>query len=732
VATGVPVVYRVRVPRPRRRLWLAYLSAGTAGILAYFLVPAHEAGLQARVAAYCVISASAAAAIWHGTDRYRPQARSPWLLLAAGQVAYAVADVAFHSAHYMLDGSGSYPSTANLVYLGHYPLVVAGLMLLIRRRTAGRDLPGLLDAAVIAVAAALLSWQFVISIQVREDESALTKIACAAYPVMDLLLLAVALRLLLAAGRRPPAFYLLVASLFASFGADTAYVLQMLHGSYRVGNLLDAVWLAGNLALGAAALHPTMIRLGEPAPPRQATLGLGRFVVLMAAVLLAPAALLYQWTRHHYADIPVTALACAVLFGLTIARMAGLVNEQRRAAVTDGLTGLHTRRFAEAQLALEVARARRTGGRLGFFIADVDNFKSINDRYGHPAGDSALVEIAARLREVTRPGDVLARYGGEQFALLVPGARADELREIAERLREWVAGSPIAACAETYVAVTVSVGAAGYPLSSVDDAAGISTDGSVEELVAVADRALGRAKATGRNRVVVGQTSTGRGPGATGLPARGLGLMSGRDAAMADFLRHVADQVDARLSPQEHSRAVGRWARLLAVELGHDEATVTRAELAGRLHDIGKIILPEGLLVKPTRLSEEEWRLLRQHPVHGARLAGLLPEFGDVAEVIRQHHERFDGDGYPDRLGGTAIRPEARILAVCDSWAAMRSDRAYQARLSHDRAREQLRLGRGTQFDPDIVDLFLDLLDRGVVGELALGAGQPAWSSTVS
>jgi two-component system, cell cycle response regulator len=708
------VDYGVRVPRPRRRLWLAYLIAGTAGIFAYFLLPAAGAGLQARLAVYCVISASAAAAIWHGTERYRPQARLPWLLLAAGQTAYAVADVTFHSAHYMLDGSGSYPSAADLVYLGHYPLALAGLALLVRRRTGGRDLPGLLDAAVIAVAAALLSWQFVISLQVREDESGLGKIACAGYPVMDLALLAVALRLLLAAGRRPPAFHLLLASLFATFGADTAYLLQSVHGGYHVGNLLDAVWLAGNLALGAAALHPTMIRLGEPAPPRQSTLGAGRFVVLMAAVLLAPAALLYQWARHHYADIPVTAVACAVLFGLTIARMAGLANDQRRLAVTDGLTGLHTRRFVEAQLALEVARARRTGCTLGFFILDVDNFKSINDRYGHPAGDTALVEIAARLRAVARPGDVLARYGGEQFALLVPGARADELRATAERLREWVAGSPVAVCAQTYVAVTASVGAAGYPLSCVDGpgATDASVDYLVDYLVDVADRALDRAKAIGRNRVVVGQ------PG-TGLGTPELLAVSGRDAAMADFLRHVADQVDARLSPQEHSRAVGRWARLLAVELGHDEATVTRTELAGRLHDIGKIILPEALLVKPTRLSEEEWRLLRQHPVHGARLAGLVPELGGVADVIRQHHERFDGAGYPDRLGGTAIRPEARILAVCDSWAAMRSDRAYQPRLSHDAAREQLRLGRGTQFDPDIVDLFLDLLDRGHIGELA-------------
>jgi two-component system, cell cycle response regulator len=216
---------------------------------------------------------------------------------------------------------------------------------------------------------------------------------------------------------------------------------------------------------------------------------------------------------------------------------------------------------------------------------------------------------------------------------------------------------------------------------------------------------------------------------------RDVGVAARRDAPMVDFLRQVADQVDTRLSPQEHSRAVGRWARLLAAELGLDQAAAARAELAGRLHDIGKIMVPESLLDKPTRLSDEEWRLLRQHPVHGSRLAGLVPEFGEVAEVIRQHHERFDGTGYPDGLAGTAIRLEARVLAVCDSWAAMRSDRAYQPRLSQDEAREQLLLGRGTQFDPAIVDLFLELLDLGRIGELALGRGRPALAgqrSTVS
>lgn len=752
-----------RVPRPSRRLWLAYLSAGTAGIVAYYLAPGRDEGSPARLILFFGISASAAFAVWYGTARHRPRARLPWLLLAAGQAVYTAAGATYYVIHYLQDAVGS-PSVTDLLYLGHYPLVVGGLVLLIRRRTAGRDLPSLLDAATIAVAAAVLSWVFIVSTETRDDEPGMVKAICTAYPVMDLVLFGVALRLvlsmprppsrrnphLLGAGRRPVAYVLLTASLFATFAANMAYVLLQAHGDYRVGGPLEAVWLAGHLALGAAALHSSMTRLAEPSPARPDILGLGRFAALMAAVLLAPMALLYEWSRHEYDEIPVTAVACVVLFGLTIARMAGLVTEQRRHSVNDGLTGLHTGRFADAQLVLEVARARRTSGTLGLFLLDVDNLASVNERYGHAAGDRALVEISARLREVTRCGDVLARYGGDEFALLAPGLGADELRGTAERLRERVAGSPVSVYADTYVALTVSVGVAGYPppLSDVDaslsgfngslsglDGWTSGLDGSVEQLVVTAGRALSRAKASGRNRVVVGRpggaadiASTEDATAAGGAGSGRAGATTG-DSTMVDFLRHVADQVDAQLSPQEHSRAVGRWSRLLAVELGYDEATVTRVELAGRLHDVGKITLPEGLLVKPTPLSEEEWLLLRQHPVHGARLAGMVPEFGGVADVIRQHHERFDGAGYPDRLAGTAIRPEARVLAVCDSWAAMRSDRVYQPQLSPDAARDQLRQGRGTQFDPDIVDLFLDLLDRGLIGELAAGAGEPAWWS---
>jgi two-component system cell cycle response regulator len=497
------------------------------------------------------------------------------------------------------------------------------------------------------------------------------------------------------------AFFLLTANLVGILTADTIYGLQLIAGTYQVGNFLDAIWLCGNLALGAAALHPTMTTLSERAHPQEHGIGPVRIAASFAAALVAPATLVIQFSRGQSGDVPLIAGVCGLLFVLTIVRMAMLVSEQRRMAITDGLTGLHTRRFFEAQLPIEVARARRTGGALAVFLLDVDHFKSINDRFGHPVGDQALAEIATKLRETARAGDVLARYGGEEFALLVPDAGAGDLLGIAERIQQAIASSSVGTNGDSALGVTVSIGAASYPLHGEDP----------DQLVAAADRALYAAKAQGRDRSVVGEGA-----------ASTLALVGSScdKPAMIDYLSQVADEVDALLSNHEHSRAIGRWTRVLAMEMGYDKDMTRRVELAGRLHDVGKIIVPESILIKPGALTDEEWELMRQHPDSGYRLARVVPGLSCVAEIIRQHHERYDGRGYPARLAGTEIRSEARVLAVCDSWAAMRSDRPYQSALNADQAREQLRLGRGSQFDPDVVDLFLDLHHKGAIGELRL------------
>jgi two-component system cell cycle response regulator len=691
------------------RCCLGYLLIGVLGIGVYFVLPELGGGAYARLVSYLLISSSAAAAVWWGIARNRPRARLPWLLFGLSQVVYAAADTAFYIAHYVLH-SERFPSLADLLYLSHYPLLLAGLVVLIRRREP-RNVIGLLDGLILAVAAAMLSWMFLIRPTATRGDHALALLVELACPIMDLALLAVAVRLMIGAGSRSASFMLLIANLLGIAAADTVYSFQQLHGVYETGNFLDAIWLAANLALGAASLHPSMVRLAEPAPSGREEPGLVRFVILAGAALLAPAALLVQYERGIADDIPATAVACAVLFLLTLGRMAGVAVEQRRLAITDPLTGLSTRRFIEARLPVEVAQARRRSGSVGLFIVDVDHFKSVNDRYGHPAGDRALIEIADRLRRTARPGDILARYGGEEFALLMPGAQPDELVAVSQRLRGSVADEPVALDDTISVTITVSVGAASFPAQST-----CHTD-----LVAVADRALYTAKARGRDRVVIGAGNEPEpepvGPAAV-EPVAGRPALPPAQASELDFLQRAADEVDAWLSSFEHSQAIARWAISLAIAMDCSEAVTMGAGLAGRFHDVGKVVIPRAILVKVDALTEEEWLLLREHPEFGARMARVVPELDTVADVIRQHHERFDGSGYPDGLRGLDIRPEARLIAVCDSWAAMRSDRPYQAALSADQAREELLRGRGGQFDPEAVDAFLSLHEQGAVGEL--------------
>jgi diguanylate cyclase (GGDEF)-like protein len=578
--------------------------------------------------------------------------------------------------------------------------------MLIRQRRAGRDLPGLLDAASLTVGAGLLSWVFMIGPQTRLGTPLLVEVASLAYPLMDLVVLLVSLRLLFGGGRRDGSFVLLSAWLAAILTADTVYVLQRLDHTYAAGNFLDAVWLTGNLALGACALHPSMGRIAQAADVPAPRFSWPRLAVLCLGALVGPLLLLIQHAQGVQQDVPAIAVGCAALFALTATRLAGLAVDQRRIAITDSLTGLRSRRYFEARLADEVTRAERTGGPLAVVILDVDRFKRINDRFGHPGGDRVLVEVAARLREVTGPDHALARYGGEEFALIAAGEDAEHPTRLAERLRHAVAREPVAVGDDTSVTVTLSAGTAAFA----------PHHGTASALVSAADRALYLAKDLGRDRAVAGGTS----------------VAEHREDVAVDYLDQVADLVDLRVASPGRSLAIAEWARTVAERLGRDSAEVRTAHRAGRLLDVGMIVLPDDLLTESGPLTDQQWHLLHEHPDSGARMVGVLPDHADVAEVIRQHHERWDGAGYPNGLRGEHIRIEARLLSVCDAWAAMRADRPHRRALTHEQAVRELRVGRGARFDPYLVDVFLELLDQRAVGEMIAGPAANRENSRLS
>jgi two-component system cell cycle response regulator len=693
---------------PQKQIWsLSSLPLGSRFLVSggvimglYFALSSGDSyGDQlAKVAAYCLVSGAAVAALASGLRLYRPENGRPWLWFLAGQMIYFFADCTFYVRHDLL-GLTAYPSISEFLYLAHYPFIVIALVLFVRRRTPGRDRPALLDAAILGIGAATLVWVFLLDPQIQAGGPWLARAVSLAFPVLDLAILVVALRLVIGAGLRSRSFYLLTGGLGMVLAADIIYGLQQVAGTYTTGNFVNTLWLASYLLIGAAALDPSMADLTKPSAVADQTTSRLRLSMLALASLAAPTALVVQLLLGRRPDIIVCAAAASLMFLLVLTRMADLVTAQHQAAVIDNLTGLHNRRFFEAQLNLELERAKRSDQDVGLVTLDIDHFKSVNDTYGHPGGDRVLIQVAEQIRNTARAGDVVARYGGEEFAVLMPGISGHELTEAAERLRIAVNSRPMEVNSQVSLAITISAGAVSTPSDAT----------TAQELVAVADRALYAAKRTGRNRTITGD----------GHIREMTPVLGGSEAPVFELLTGAADSLDANLSTSEHSSAISRWAVTLAQAIDLDEETRLRCSIAGRLHDIGKLFIPTSLLTKPTALTDFEWEEMRKHPSHGARLVGLIPGHESIADIIKQHHEHFDGTGYPHQLARQEIRIEARIVAICDSYAAMRADRPHMARLSADASRAQLLEGRGTQFDPDITNAFIDLLDSNRIDELA-------------
>jgi diguanylate cyclase (GGDEF)-like protein len=365
--------------------------------------------------------------------------------------------------------------------------------------------------------------------------------------------------------------------------------------------------------------------------------------------------------------------------------------EAETRARTDELTGAHNRRhFAEIvadALAADPADC-------GLLLLDADHFKQVNDLHGHVVGDMVLVDLATRLKEKLGLRDCLARWGGEEFAVLLHGVASDaELERRAQRLRAAVAVRPVAA-AGVSIRLTISVGAArsGRELDSLD------------ALVEAADGCLYAAKRQGRNRVslLADALDMPRSePEAIGI-ARALALLAGLGrGSLGDHAEHVAE-------------LAGRTAE----HLGLPSDVVLRCELAGWLHDVGKAAIPESILTKPGALDDAEWAVMQTHPVAGETIVRGIASVRDAAAAVRHHHERFDGTGYPDRLAGTAIPIEARIVAAADAYAAMTADRPSSAPRAPHEAMVELRRCSGSQLDPRIASALLAVL--GLVARPAL------------
>jgi diguanylate cyclase (GGDEF)-like protein/putative nucleotidyltransferase with HDIG domain len=404
-------------------------------------------------------------------------------------------------------------------------------------------------------------------------------------------------------------------------------------------------------------------------------------------------------------------------------------------AITDGLTGVKTHRFLMEALSSEWKRSTRASRPLALVLMDLDRFKFVNDFYGHLEGDVVLQRVGHILEENCRRSDVVARYGGDEFVILMPETTIEQARQLANKLRGWIAADPVLRDKN----ITASFGIAAFPLHG----------STPQELIQVADSSMYLSKHQGGNLVSSAEQGDpndrkrwkkdvleaylgvtlkrlfSTGPEAfeeiyrrleqftRSLTEQGVDSDGVLPASVVETVTSLAYAIDAKDHyTQGHSRKVSAYAVMIAKELDLTETEIEEIRLAGLLHDIGKVGIPEAILNKSGPLDTCEWETMKTHTDLGARILETLKPMARIREMVRHHHEFYDGTGYPCRLEGENIPHGARVIAIADAYDTITSARSYKKARTAEDAFAELERCAANQFDPTLVRIFIETMRR--------------------
>jgi diguanylate cyclase (GGDEF)-like protein len=411
------------------------------------------------------------------------------------------------------------------------------------------------------------------------------------------------------------------------------------------------------------------------------------------------------------ADLLATALHNAFVF-----------QKLQQQSITDGLTGIKTRRFFWESLSAEWKRASRSGRPFSVVLIDLDKFKEVNDTMGHFEGDLVLARVGRLLEQKSRQSNVVARYGGDEFIILMPETGPEQAEVLAERLRLWLATDPM--LSEHHI--TGSFGVASFPMHGF----------SIEDIIRVADAGMYVSKRSGGNRVSAAEEFAG---GEEFAPQRQqistyiegflqrehngpehleelrsmlIKFCGGEEECNVPLLKESIEVLSRAAESRElrtsgHGDLVARYTEILAKALQLPPEEISDLVYAARVHDVGKIFVPERILNKPGPLNDDEFFLVRMHARVGAEIVGALPHSAMMRQAIEHHHQRFDGTGYPDGAKGEQIPLWSRIIALADAYANLLTEQSLAPARTSEQALDELGKMSGTGFDGMLVRLLL-------------------------
>lgn len=644
--------------------WALYATAGLFGAFTAFIIAPSTAGATSDFFNHVVFSALLLlpAVICLTRGFIADGTRKVWLAIGIGILFWWAGDL--YSVIVLGDSANPpVPSLADGLYLFFYPAVFVGVFSLLRRLS---DVPrtlwlqGVIAALSIAAvdSALVLEW-----FHPGDTTSVIGMATQLSYPMADLAMLMLVVGARVVAGARlGKAWNWLTGSLVLMVVADTLYLFQTTTGQYTAGGLIDLTWPGAMLVMAVAAMRDDgfveHIEVNR------------NWLTLPSVIFASSAVFLITFDHFHPFGIPTLAPAVGALVFVIVELVLSqrenleLLEESRAEAFIDSVTGIANRRALIRDLEY-VCRVSTEDSPSSLVLLDLSGFKSYNDKFGHLAGDALLARLGQNLSRVVGGFGAAYRHSGDEFCVIsmVPAAQADGVTRVArEALVERGDGFEISGLSGTVL----------IPQDAVDPLA----------ILKLADQRL-YAEKYSHTKVAPEEA-----------------------AAMINMLQQTSTSTDKR------SALIDETLKLAAAVYGMDGEQTQQISRAFQLRDIGNCAIPDAILHKEGKLAEHEWQVIHSHTVVGERILNAIPQLRPVAEIVRYHHERYDGAGYPDGLAGEAIPVGARLVAVAQAFDAMISDRPFRPALTFTEAVGELGREAGHQFDPRALAAFCQALDQ--------------------